>query len=328
MNIHGPSGIYQYGINLRRVDVKSILTQEGFNVRQNMDVQELRASIKEKGVYSPLVIRKAKKEPDNPEQYIVIDGHRRLEAVKGLDANESGIYLVPCILIEDDLSEADMNKMLILYNSGSRLNMLELGDVLRRIIKTDDSTNAELADRFGYSTAHVSNSILLSRYATAKTREYIALDKLKPTAALEAIRINLKESKRVEERETKDPSVVAKAVTEEADTQEEEPFFDRATEKALNKIDINAEELSDAALAQDNRSIQADGFDSDDSAGHTVRELRDLFEDLQNLVSENDREQKNFILLGEIIEYFNGTKGISEIVAQHFQKKLETAVNK
>lgn len=79
------------------------------NIRNSLgDLTDLAASIRQKGVYQPLVVRP---HPTLEGDYEVIMGHRRLAA-----AEKAGLAHLPCLIREDITSEAEAIQAMLIEN--------------------------------------------------------------------------------------------------------------------------------------------------------------------------------------------------------------------
>ena len=66
--------------DLYKIDPRAIFVVEGFNSRQDFDLDGLCSSIKENGVLNPVTVIKTKDE-EGQERYRLVDGERRYRAV-------------------------------------------------------------------------------------------------------------------------------------------------------------------------------------------------------------------------------------------------------
>ena len=106
------------------------------------DLSELTASIKEKGVLEPLLVKPF---PDG-RKWMIIAGERRWRA-----SREAGLTEVPCI--EMDLDEQGVAEIALIENLQRKdLNVWEEADGL-----------AALADKFGYTQEQIAQKISKSR---------------------------------------------------------------------------------------------------------------------------------------------------------------------
>lgn len=135
------------------IAIKDIRTNP-YQPRKTFDKQaleELSASIKEHGVFQPLLVRKALK------GYELIAGERRLRASK-----LAGLKEVPCLIV--DFDDRDMMEISILENiQREDLSALEEAEAYEQLINKLDYTQDELAKRLGKSRPYVANTLRLQK---------------------------------------------------------------------------------------------------------------------------------------------------------------------
>lgn len=112
-------------------------------------IKELADSIKQHGVFTPILVKKAVK------GYELIAGERRLRACK-----LAGLKSVPSILVEFD--DQQMMEIALLENiQREDLNAIEEAIGYEKLIKKIGYTQEELAKRIGKSREHVANLLRL-----------------------------------------------------------------------------------------------------------------------------------------------------------------------
>lgn len=112
-------------------------------------IQELAQSIKEHGVFTPVLVRKSVK------GYELIAGERRLRASK-----VAGLVEIPAIVME--FSEEEMMEIALLENiQREDLNAIEEANAYNRLIERMGYTQDALAKRIGKSREHVTNIMRL-----------------------------------------------------------------------------------------------------------------------------------------------------------------------
>lgn len=137
----------------RRVPVGSIIANRA-NPRRDFDpsaLEELTASIKEKGVMQPLLVRPA----GAPNAYEIIAGERRWRA-----AQRAGLHDVPVIIREVDDKEA-LELAIIENVQRVDLNPLEEAQGYEQLIEQFSYTQQDLAQVIGKSRSHVANTLRL-----------------------------------------------------------------------------------------------------------------------------------------------------------------------
>lgn len=123
-------------------------------------IEELAASIREKGILQPVVVKKIKQEsalPGGGPRYELICGERRLKA-----ALLSGLEKVPAIV--KDVAESDFLEWALVENiQREDLNPLEEARAFERLATERNLSQDDVAKRVGKSRAAVTNAIRLLR---------------------------------------------------------------------------------------------------------------------------------------------------------------------
>lgn len=110
-------------------------------------LKDLSASIKEKGVFTPILVRKSLK------GYELIAGERRLKASK-----MAGLKEIPAMVV--DFDDANMMEVSLLENvQRENLTPIEEAEAYENIIKKLDYTQDELSKKVGKSRAYITNSL-------------------------------------------------------------------------------------------------------------------------------------------------------------------------
>ncbi len=110
-------------------------------------LNDLSASIKEHGIFQPLIIKKAIK------GYEIVAGERRFRAAK-----IAGLTEVPAVV--RDFSDQQMMEIALLENlQRENLNGIEEARAYQNLISKLNITQAELAKRVGKSRAHITNTL-------------------------------------------------------------------------------------------------------------------------------------------------------------------------
>ena len=119
-----------------------------YQPRKNFDddaLNELAASIKEHGVFQPIIVKKSIK------GYEIIAGERRVRASK-----LAGKTTIPAII--KDFSDDEMMQIALLENlQRENLTAIEEAKAYKNIIETMNITQDELAKKVGKSRSHVTN---------------------------------------------------------------------------------------------------------------------------------------------------------------------------
>ena len=124
-----------------------------FQPRMSFDeqpLQELAASIREKGVLSPILVR-----PIGPDRYEIVAGERRWRA-----AQLAKLHDVPVVVRE--LADDQALELAIIENvQRADLNAIEEGAAYEELIAKFGRTQEDIAREVGKSRSHVANTIRL-----------------------------------------------------------------------------------------------------------------------------------------------------------------------
>lgn len=126
------------------------LRSNPYQPRQNFDetaLNELAASIKEHGVFQPIIIKKSIK------GYEIIAGERRVKASK-----LAGLKEIPAII--RDFSDSEMMEIALLENlQRENLNSIEEATAYKKLLENLNLTQERLAERLGKSRSHITNML-------------------------------------------------------------------------------------------------------------------------------------------------------------------------
>ena len=144
------------------------LRSNPYQPRKNFDeeaLKELAHSIKEHGVFQPIIVKKSIK------GYEIIAGERRVKASK-----LAGLTEIPAII--RDFNDTQMMEIALLENlQREDLNAIEEAAAYKKLQETLALTQEELATRLGKSRSHITNMIgLLS--LRQDIQKYIIEDKI------------------------------------------------------------------------------------------------------------------------------------------------------
>ncbi len=118
-------------------------------------LEELVASIKEKGILQPLVVRK------EGDGFIVVAGERRLRA-----ARKAGLKQIP-VLVKDVASDEAFELALIENIQREDLNPIEEANAYQRLLDASDYTQEVLARRLGKNRSTIANTLRLLRLSSS-----------------------------------------------------------------------------------------------------------------------------------------------------------------
>ncbi len=111
-------------------------------------LQELADSIKEHGVFQPIIVKKS-----SIKGYEIIAGERRVKACK-----IAGLDKIPAII--RDFSDQQMMEIALLENlQRENLNSIEEAMAYRSLLDAMEITQEELANRLGKSRSHITNML-------------------------------------------------------------------------------------------------------------------------------------------------------------------------
>ena len=135
-----------------KISIRSIKPNP-YQPRQNFDetsLEELTASIKEKGILTPITVRKV------GNQFILIAGERRLRASK-----KSGLKKIPAYII-DVADDAEMVEMALIENiQRENLNPIEEAEAYNYLNNRFKLTQRKIAKSVGKKRVTISNSLRL-----------------------------------------------------------------------------------------------------------------------------------------------------------------------
>ena len=133
------------------------LTPHPDQPRQHFDeaeIESLAASIREKGVVQPLVVRPGPG-GDDAAPYEIVAGERRWRA-----AQRAGLHELPAVVRA--LSDSESIEIALVENLQRRdLNPLEEASAYRRLIRDFDHRQEDVARALGKSRSHVANTVRL-----------------------------------------------------------------------------------------------------------------------------------------------------------------------
>jgi ParB family chromosome partitioning protein len=151
--IEAPRGADNSNGGQRRVPVEMLIANRA-NPRRDFAIEaleELTASIKEKGVMQPLLVRPS----GEPNGFEIIAGERRWRA-----AQRAGLHDVPVVVREVDDKEA-LELAIIENVQRVDLNPLEEAQGYDQLIEQFSYTQQDLAQVIGKSRSHVANTLRL-----------------------------------------------------------------------------------------------------------------------------------------------------------------------
>ncbi len=159
-------------ISNNKISISSIIPNK-YQPRKNFDknsLEELTASIRERGIIQPIIVRASE---DSNDKYELIAGERRWQA-----AQNAGLHEVPAVILNvDNLKSLEFA---IVENVQRKdLNPIEEAEGYQRLINEFNYDQDKVAKFIGKSRAHISNCIRLLSLP-AKVIEHIINDKISP----------------------------------------------------------------------------------------------------------------------------------------------------
>jgi ParB family chromosome partitioning protein len=138
----------------RRVAIGSLRPNAG-NPRRSfstVELDELAASLRERGIIQPILARLA---PGRTDAYEIIAGERRWRA-----AQRAGLHDVPVVIIE--ATDAEALQLAIIENvQRADLNALEEGNGYRSLMENYGNSQDDVAKMVGKSRSHIANTLRL-----------------------------------------------------------------------------------------------------------------------------------------------------------------------
>ena len=137
-----------------KISISSIVRNK-YQPRKKFDkesLEELTASIRERGIIQPIVVRVSE---DQDEKYEIIAGERRWQA-----AQNAGLHEVPVIIIKADNLKS-LEFAIVENVQRKDLNPIEEAEGYKRLIDDFRYDQEKVAKFIGKSRAHVANCIRL-----------------------------------------------------------------------------------------------------------------------------------------------------------------------
>lgn len=190
------------------------------------EINDLTASIREKGVLQPLLVRPA---PGQPGKYQIVAGERRWRA-----AQKAGLHSVPVII--RDLNDLEVLEIGIIENvQRADLNPIEEARAYKVLLERFGRTQDALAQVVGKSRSHIANIlrllalpesvqdlVLQSKLSAGHARALVTAQDAESLAAqVVAKGLSVRQTEALVRDEQKTPVLpgVARAASAEADTQ-------------------------------------------------------------------------------------------------------------
>lgn len=152
------------------------------------DLSDLVASIREKGVLEPILIRPNPEPREESPAWLVISGERRFRA-----ALEAGLYEIPAI--EMEVSEQEALEIALVENlQRENLTPFEEAEGYRRLAEVHDYTHEEIGRAVGKSRTVVTESLSLLRMPQRVRECTVALGLDNKSILLEVLKLDDEEA--------------------------------------------------------------------------------------------------------------------------------------
>lgn len=142
------------------IDPRNIVVVEGFNVRIDFDLNELKEQIKAAGVLNHITVIPFKDE-DGVERYKLVDGERRYRATMLAIEEGADIPYIKALKAPKDSTPEQLYIEQMMRNEGKRFTEYECAIMFRRFKEEFHYTQVEIADKFKKSPAFVSKCLSL-----------------------------------------------------------------------------------------------------------------------------------------------------------------------
>lgn len=141
------------------IDPRGIVVMDGFNVRRDFDLNELKEQIKANGVLNPVTVIPFKE--DGVEKYKLVDGERRYRATMLAISEGASIPFIKALKAPKDATTEDLYIEQMMRNEGKRFTEYECALMFRRFKEEFGYSQVEIADKFKKSPAFVSKCLSL-----------------------------------------------------------------------------------------------------------------------------------------------------------------------
>lgn len=142
------------------IDPRNIDVMDGFNVRIDFDLEELKEQIKAAGVLNPITVIPYKDEAGN-ERYKLVDGERRYRATMLAIEEGADILYIKALKAPKDSTPEQLYIEQMMRNEGKRFTEYECAIMFRRFKEEFGYSQVQIADKFKKSPAFVSKCLAL-----------------------------------------------------------------------------------------------------------------------------------------------------------------------
>jgi len=252
----------------------SQLKQSSLNPRKHFDagkLAELTASIKEKGVIEPIIVRDSFGRHGKISDYEIVCGERRFRA-----ACEAGLTKMPCIIMA--LNDEQALELQVVENlQRADLGIIEEAESFQLMIEKYDIPS--VASKVGKSEAYIAGRIKLLSLPP-KIKDAIATDKITPGHGMVIARLN---------NEDEQNRLFATIVENKMSIRVAENFLNHFG-KELSRATFNTAECQSCP---NNGSTQKDLFDSDTNLTGRCLDMKCYKEKTEEHLDEQYKELKD-----------------------------------
>lgn len=166
--------------NIYMVDPCNIVIENGFNVRQDFDIEELTEQIALMGVLNPISVIPFNDE-NGVEKYRLVDGERRVRATLKAIENGADIARIKAIYLSKSSSIEELYIQQMMRNEGKRFSDYENGLLFRKIMEIGNYTQTEVAKKVSKNPGYISMCLSLLELAP-DIQEKLAKNEISPSA--------------------------------------------------------------------------------------------------------------------------------------------------
>ena len=141
------------------IDPRNIVVMDGFNVRRDFDLNELKEQIKANGVLNPVTVIPFKE--DGVEKYKLVDGERRYRATMLAISEGASIPFIKALKAPKGATTEQLYIEQMMRNEGKRFSELECAIMFRRFKEEFGYSQVEIAEKFKKSPAFISKCLSL-----------------------------------------------------------------------------------------------------------------------------------------------------------------------
>lgn len=141
------------------IDPRNIVVVDGFNVRRDFDLNELKEQIKANGVLNPVTVIPFKE--DGVEKYKLVDGERRYRATMLAISEGANIPFIKALKAPKGATTEQLYIEQMMRNEGKRFSELECAIMFRRFKEEFGYSQVEIAEKFKKSPAFISKCLSL-----------------------------------------------------------------------------------------------------------------------------------------------------------------------